>query len=324
VTSNSASSTVIDGRTVDLLLNRAFGDQRSVARFEGLCIGEPTTLVTGAVACYAPTVEILTRAAESGRNLVIAREHPFFLHGGINHAYVSEGLLTDDPVLALGPGGTDRDLIRMEGFTGDPVVEAKRALIIDSGITVFRHGAAWDQFRPAAQSAALARALGMPVAAEQEHSRRRGVVCDLPAPTPLLALARTARTALGSTAPRIVGDAEAVATRVGVIAGETDPVSSLAELLADPSVDCIVAGAGGILDEVDGGIAYFLDAAADRPISMLTVGYGPSHEPGVREMTEAIRAAVPSLDIEYWASGDPGWVPSPASASATIEGAARA
>jgi hypothetical protein len=73
---------------------------------------------------------------------------------------------------------------------------------------------------------------------------------------------------------------------------------------------CVVAGAGGILDEVDGGIAYFLDLLGrGRRIAMLTIGYGPSHEPGVREMGERMRRVLPDLDLEYWPSGDPAWIP---------------
>lgn len=308
-TTSNTTPPEITGRVVDLILNTTFGSQRSVARYEGLCVGEATQPVTGAVVCYAPTVDILRRAAVTGRNLVISREHPFYLHGGVNHAYLSEGLLNDDPVLALGPGGTDRDLIPMKGFEGDTVIAAKRALITELGTTVYRQGAAWDQYRPAAQSAALARAFGLQVPENQEQSRRRGVVCDLAEPTPLNSLAAAAPTATGSVSPRIVGDGQIIATRVAVIAGETDPVASLAELLADPSVDAVIAGGGGILDEVDGGIAYFLDAMAGRRIAMLTVGYGPSHEPGVKEMADAISAAIPDLDVEYWPSGDPGWIP---------------
>lgn len=299
----------LTANTVDLLLRTAFGHQMSVARFEGHCVGDRLAPVHRAIVCYAPTVDILRRAAAAGRTLVIAREHPYFLHGGLIHAYTSEGLLRDDPVVTPPITETDRDLIPTQRLDGDPVVTAKRELIESAGIVVYRHGAAWDQYRPAAQSAALARALGL--TPEDETTRSRAVVADLPEGRTMRQLAERARDAIGSRSPRVVGDPDHVARRVVVIAGETDPKESFADLLAaDPAIDGIIAGAGGILDEVDGGIAYFLDVVASgRPIAMLTVGFGPSHEPGVQEMAKAVAAAVPDLEVEYWPSNDASWIP---------------
>lgn len=300
----------LNGRTVDLMLNAALGSQTTVARFEGLCLGDQLATVNGAVVCYAPTVDILRRASAERRNLILAREHPLYLHGGLNYAYTSEGLLQEDPAISFVPAGSDRDLFATERLSGDAVVAAKRAIAFDGELVIYRHGAAWDHYRPAAQSAALARMLGLEVPREQEVARRRGVVCQLQGAATMTALARTAHTKLNSTSPRIVGDSDLVVHRAAVLAGETDPVESLADLLSDPLVDCVVAGGGGILDEVDGGIAYFLDVmGTGRRVAMLTVGYGPSHEPGVREMADAMRSIIPELDVEYWPSGDPSWIP---------------
>lgn len=299
-------------RTVDLIMNAALGAQTSVARYEGLCAGDSMAAVTGVVVCYAPTVDILRRASAQRRNLIITREHPYYLHGGPSYPYVSEGLLREDPVVASGPGGSDRDLYVVNGLDGDPVVAAKRKIINDGGLVIYRQGAAWDHDRPAAQSAALARALGLQVPTDQETSRRRGVICDLESGATIAELAGTAQRRLGCASPRIVGDPGLAVHRAAVLAGETDPVTTLADLLSDQSVDCVVTGAGGILDEVDGGIAYFLDVlGSGRRVAMLTVGYGPSHEPGAREMADEIRRLVPDLDVAYWPSTDPSWIPGP-------------
>ncbi len=309
MTTTSGDRTPLLARSVDMMLNAAFGSPTSIAVSEGLCVGEPMSPVTGVVVCYAPTVSILRRAAARGDNLVIAREHPFYLHGGLHHAYLAEGLVRVDPALALGPGGTDRDLIPLGSLDGDEVVAAKRALIFDAGLVVYRQGAAWDTFRPAAQSAALARKLGIAVAPEQEARRRRGVVGELAGEMTAGDLARSAAGRLACT-PRVVGDPGVVVRTVAVLAGETDPVESLSELLADPSVDAVVTGAGGILDEVDGGVSYFNDLrATGRRITMITVGFGPSHEPGVAEMARWVAEVVPGVGVEYWPSHDPVWMP---------------
>jgi putative NIF3 family GTP cyclohydrolase 1 type 2 len=279
----------ITGRTADLLLNAAFGEPMSTAMYEGPCAGGDGALVKGVVVCYAPTLDVLRRAGEQQKNLIISREHPFYLHGGLNYAYTTGGL--------------------EEALKGDPVVQAKREAISSNHLMVFRYSTAWDQFRPQGQSAALARALGLTPNANAPGDRIRGVVCDLP-PTTLEALAQTSVDRLKSGSPRIIGDMTARVSRVVVLAGETDPKQTLAKLIADPKIDGVIAGAGGMIDEVDGAIAYFRDVVATgRRIALLSVGYGPSEEPGVAEMAQWMQTVLPSLSVEHWPVHDVSWIP---------------
>jgi putative NIF3 family GTP cyclohydrolase 1 type 2 len=280
------------GRTVELLLNSAFGDPMTTAKYEGLCAGDPNIEVSGVAVCYAPTVEHLRRAVAVQRNLLISREHPFFLHGGPNYSYVTEGLET--------------------ATKDDPVVEAKRDLIVVHNLMVYRFGAAWDQFRPQAQSSALARAMGLNPMIRPPSDRSRAVVCNLSRETTLLALAQSAVERLKCTSPRTVGDFNTKVKRVAVIAGETDPKEALAKVLSDPKIDGVIAGAGGVIDEVDGAISYFRDViASGRRIALLAVGYGPSEEPGVREMAQWIQSVLPYVGVEWWPTSDPSWIPRP-------------
>jgi hypothetical protein len=109
---------------------------------------------------------------------------------------------------------------------------------------------------------------------------------------------------------RTIGDPRATFTRVAVLAGETDPTAALGRLLADTKIDGLVAGAGGTVDEVDGAIAYFRDViSAGRKIAMLTVGYGPSHEPGVADFALVARSVFQSFPVDYWKTPDPTWIP---------------
>jgi putative NIF3 family GTP cyclohydrolase 1 type 2 len=259
----------------------------STAIYEGLCAGNAQSAITGAVVCYAPTLDVLRRAAAANKTLIVSREHPFFLHGGLNYAYTSGGLEA--------------------ALKDDPVVKAKRDIMTEHKMMVYRAGAAWDTFRPQAQSTALAQALGLkPLGGA---ARSRGVVCELPR-TSLTVLAQTAYDKLKARCPRIVGDPQASVNRVAVLAGETDPKSALAELIADPKIDGVIAGAGGVIDEVDGAIGYFQDViASGRKIALLAVGYGPSQEPGVAEMAKWLQSVVPDVPMEYWPVSDPAWIP---------------
>src|SRR3982074_123299 len=116
----------LTGRTAELMLNAALGNPMSTAMYEGLCAGNAQTIVTGIAVCYAPTIEVLRRAAAERKNLIISREHPFYLHGGLNYGYTTGGLET---------------LLK-----DDPVVQAKREIITTNKLMVYRFGAAWDHF----------------------------------------------------------------------------------------------------------------------------------------------------------------------------------
>jgi putative NIF3 family GTP cyclohydrolase 1 type 2 len=279
----------LTGRTAELMLRAALGNPMTTAMYEGLCAGNPQSPVHGIAVCYAPTVEVLRRAAVERKTLILSREHPFFLHGGLHYAYTSGGLEA--------------------ALKDDPVANAKRELISANKLMVLRFGRAWDLFRPKASSFALAKAMGLTAIEPAPTDRARGVVCEMPR-IKLSALAQIAFERLKAPAPRIVGDPDATVTRVAVLAGETDPTPALAQLLADPKIDGLVAGAGGTVDEVDGAIAYFRDVVASgRRIALLAVGYGPSQEPGVAEFASWVKPVFTKLPVAWWPTPDPSWIP---------------
>ena len=277
------------GWAVDQILNAAMGHQMSTAMWEGFCAGDKHAPLRRVVVCYAPTLDVLRRAAGEGNTLIVTREHPFYMHGGLNYPYLTEGLEA--------------------ALRDDPVVAAKREIIAASKLLVYRMSTAWDNFRPQAQSTALAQAMGLTPITPQPMPRSRGVICDCPRTT-LTALAQTAYEKLKARSPRIVGDPKATVTRVAVQSGETDPKRGLADLIADPKIDGVIAGAGGVIDEVDGAIGYFQDViGSGRRIAMLAVGYGPSEEPGGAEVARWMRTVLPDLTIEWWPVPDASWIP---------------
>ncbi|MEP6537321.1 MAG: Nif3-like dinuclear metal center hexameric protein [Bryobacteraceae bacterium] len=279
----------LTGRTAELMLRAALGNPMTTAIYEGLCAGNPQSAVHGIAVCYAPTVEVLRRAAAQRRTLILSREHPLFLHGGLHYAYTSGGLEV--------------------ALKDDPVANAKRDLISANRLMVLRFGGAWDVFRSKAASLALAKAMGLTPVEPLPTDRARGVVCEMPR-TKLAALAQIAFDRLKAAAPRIVGDPDASVTRVAVLAGETDPSPALAQLLADHRIDGLIAGAGGTVDEVDGAIAYFRDVVATgRRIAMLAVGYGPSQEPGVADFASWVAPVFPTHPAAWWPTPDPSWIP---------------
>jgi putative NIF3 family GTP cyclohydrolase 1 type 2 len=286
---NELMGTELTGWAVEQMLWAELDHPLSTAMYEGQCAGKNQSVVRGVVVCYTPTLDVLRRAAAEHKNLIISREHPFYLHGGVYYEYCTRGLEA--------------------AWKDDPVVQAKRDLIDANKLMVYRFGSAWDNFRPQARSAALARAMGLTPITPQANARSRGVICDLPQ-TALTSLAQTAADRLKAPVPRIVGDLKAAVTRVAVFAGSADTKRALADLIADPKIDGIITGAGGVIDEVDGAISYFQDViASGRNIAMLAVGYGPSEDPGMEDFARWLRTVLTDQTIEWWPARDAVWVP---------------
>src|SRR5260370_14387705 len=120
--------TELTGRTAELMLRAAMGDPMTTAIYEGLCAGNSQSPVRGIAVCYAPTVDVLRRAAAERKNLILSREHPFFLHGGLNYAYTSGGLEA--------------------ALKDDPDTQATRELIAANQQMLLRFGEDWYQFDP--------------------------------------------------------------------------------------------------------------------------------------------------------------------------------
>ncbi len=92
----------LTGRTAELMLRAALGNPMTTAIHEGLCAAMPNRLCTASRSATRRTVAVLRRAAAERKTLILCREHPFFLHGGLHYAYTSGGLeaaLKDDPVV---------------------------------------------------------------------------------------------------------------------------------------------------------------------------------------------------------------------------------
>ena len=81
--------------------------------------GDPSQPVTGIVTTFLATYEVIQHAVERGANLIITHEPTFYSH---------------------------RD--EVEWLAGDPVYEAKRRLLDDHGIVVWRFHDYWHHHRP--------------------------------------------------------------------------------------------------------------------------------------------------------------------------------
>lgn len=235
------------------------------ATVDGFAAGDPGTVVTGIATAAMATLDVLRRAADAGHNVVVTPEPPFYA--------------------------------AHDGAAGDPVYRAKRALVDERRLVVYRFADHWRARTPDATSRALAAAMGW---TERGGDDRTYVV---PATTvgDVVALARARLGARGGL--RLIGDARAPVRRVLVSPGTVEWRDTVRRL---PGVDLILAGEPREWEAVE----YAYDAvSAGRPVAMVAVGRVLSEEPGMRACAEWLRTLVPEVPVRPFAVGDPYWSP---------------
>jgi putative NIF3 family GTP cyclohydrolase 1 type 2 len=242
--------------------------------------GDPNTPVTGIATAFAPTLDVLRRAAAAGKNMIIARESAFY-----RSANPARDLATDSTYLF------------------------KRDFISKNNLVIWRFCDNWETREVDGQLRGLAMALGW----DKYHKpdRKAGkqpyhpgdAFFDLPG-TSLGAMARSVQVRLKIQGLRVIGDPRTRVSKAALTNGLM-PVPSLQEILKEPDVSLVVTG-----EPVEWEASpYFEDViASGRKMGMIILGQEASEEPGSGEVANWLRSFLPQLPIEWVSAGEPFWV----------------
>jgi putative NIF3 family GTP cyclohydrolase 1 type 2 len=234
---------------------------------DGFKAGSPDTTVTGITTTVMASVDVLRRAAAAGRNLVITQEPAFY-------------------TAAEDGGGRD----------ADPVLAAKKALVDDRHLVVWRFSEHWNARKPSEPVRALANALGWS-AYRQANGDDLYTIPDVR----LDALVEHVRTRLHARGGlRWFGPVDLPIRTVLLSPGTTDLPSTVARM---PRADVVIAGEPREWEAVP----YVLDSRPRK--AMIAVGRIVSLEPSATACAAWIRAVVPELPVDAIAVGDPYWSP---------------
>jgi hypothetical protein len=234
---------------------------------DGLKAGSADTPVTGVVTTVMATADVLKRADASGRNLVIVQEPTFY---------------------AAAEDGGNR--------AGDAVYQAKKALVEERRLIVWRFSEHWNARRPSEPVTALANALGW---SAYRVADAEGVykVPDIR----LDALIEHVRTRLRLRGGmRWLGRPDMPVRTVLLSPGTTDLPSTVARL---PRADVVLAGEPREWEAVP----YVLDAGSQK--GLICTGRIVSLEPSASACAAWIRSFTPDVPVETIAVGDPYWSP---------------
>lgn len=230
--------------------------------------GDPVQPVTGIVTTFLASYAVIQRAVELGANLIITHEPTFYSH-------LDETVWLED----------------------DPVYQAKRALLDEHGIVVWRFHDYWHMHRPDGIVTGVARVLGW------EAYLPDGSIPLFTLPeTTVGALAAELKAKLGIPTVRVVGDLAMVCSRVGLMVGAAPGEWHIRLMSERQDMDVLVAG------EIDEWVTceYVRDAIAQgRRLALIVAGHANTEEPGMAYLVEWLRERVPNVPITHVPVGDP-------------------
>jgi len=264
--------------------------QQSDGFSDGILFGNPDATVTGIVTTWTPTLDMLRKAVNSGKNVIICRQAPSYSRG------------ERAPVAWRNAPAPSKEMLDK-----DPVWQAKQDFISKNSLVIIRFCDNWDARTTDGQLRGLTKALGW----EKFHLAQSGrdayepgnVYFRLPT-TSLSNLAEEIKKKLNIRGLRVIGKPDSSLTKVA-LTHRLLLVADAERILREPGVDVIVTG-----DAVEWEAApYFQDlVAAGKAKGLILLGDEASEEPGSGEVAYWLKSFVTEVPIEWIPAGDPFWV----------------
>jgi len=234
--------------------------------------GDPDTAVTGIAVTMMATMDVLQRAAASGKNLIITHEPTFYNH-------------------------LDK-LDVLEQKENDPVLAAKLAFIAKHNLVVWRFHDHWHVRKPDGIVAGMVHALGW----EKYEDAKNEHLFTIPETT-VEKLSVDLKAKLSTHAMRIVADPNQRIRRVALVPGASGFVRE-AQALEMPDVDVLLTGEPREWETVE----YVADAVTQKKgKGLIILGHIPSEQAGMEECTRWLKSFVNEVSIEFVPTADPFW-----------------
>jgi putative NIF3 family GTP cyclohydrolase 1 type 2 len=234
--------------------------------------GDPDTAITGMAVTMMATMDVLQRAAASGKNLIITHEPTFYNH-------------------------LDK-LDVLEQKENDPVLAAKLAFIAEHHLVVWRFHDHWHKRRPDGIVAGMVHALGW----EKYQDPKDEHLFSIPETT-MQKLAADLKAKLSTNAMRVVADPHQRVKRVALVPGSSG-FARESHALEMSDVDVLLTGEPREWETVE----YVADAVTQKKgKSLIILGHIPSEQAGMEECTRWLKSFVSEVPIEFVPAADPFW-----------------
>lgn len=249
---------------IDLILKEIpgapFGDTVDTVK-----TGDAGQTVTGIVITFLASVDVLRRAAAQGANFIITHEPTFYNHRD------ETGWLRDDPVF-----------------------QAKRRLIEEHGLVIWRFHDYWHSHQPDGILTGMLRLLGWesrvdpvsPVLVNLPEQSVQELVDDLKARLPV-----------GTV--RVVGPLDLICRRAVLLPGALDGQQQISAFALNP--DVLICGEINEWETSE----YVRDAAAlGLNRALIVLGHAASEEGGMQYLSEWLKPRVPGVPVTHIPTGD--------------------
>lgn len=222
---------------------------------------DPTQPVSGIVTTFLASYDVIKEAIKIGANLVITHEPTFYNH-------------LDD----------------VAEFEEHAVYDAKRRLLDENQVVVWRFHDHWHRHVPDGIGTGVVRALGW----EAYAGAGDGPVFSIPVTT-VGELAAEVKSKLGIDTARVVGDLGMSCRNVAMLVGAPGG-SWQTSLLNRNDVEVLLAGEVAEWETPE----YVRDAVAQgRKKALIVLGHAQSEEPGMAYLVDWLRPLVPDVPITH-------------------------
>ena len=256
-------------RTVQDIINTIIADVPGAPfpeTVDTLKTGDAGQTVRAVAVTFMATCEVIQRAIELGADLIITHEPTFYNH-----------------------------LDETDWLKDDPVYQAKRRLIDEHHIAIWRFHDYLHSLQPDPTIIGLLKALGWPANVLPNNP----FVCQLP-PRSLQELVLEIKSRLGLPTVRVVGDMEMSCKRVGFMVGASGGRTHIG-VLRDWSLDVLVCGEINEWETNE----YVRDAiSTGQPQALIVIGHSVSEEDGIREVTPWLKERLPEIPVTFIPTGN--------------------
>ncbi|MCS6953241.1 MAG: Nif3-like dinuclear metal center hexameric protein [Bryobacterales bacterium] len=236
-----------------------------------IIVGHPSMPVTGIATTMMATLEVVQRAAASGRNMVITHESTFYSH---------------------------QDAV--DQLTEDETYRHKLEFLKKNAMVVFHFHDHWHRRRPDGIAAGMARELGWEKNVDPDNPRLFTF-----AGIPLSRLAQQIARRLDIRTMRVVGDPALTVRRVLASWGYVSQFPGI-PLAARPDIDVLVVGETREWELVE----YVQDMiAAGKRKALILLGHVVSEQAGMKYCAEWLRGFISEVPVEFVPAPEPFWRP---------------
>jgi putative NIF3 family GTP cyclohydrolase 1 type 2 len=239
---------------------------------DNIIAGTAETPVKGIATTMMATLDVIQRAAASGKNMVITHEPTFYSHQD-----------------------------QTEQLQQDPTYKFKLDFLNRNNMVVFHFHDHWHRRTPDGINAGMAQELGWEKNADPENPRIFTF-----SGTPLAQFAKEMETKLKIRTMRVLGDPKLPVKRVIVSWGYASQTPGIPHF-ARPDVDVMVVGETREWEVVE----YAQDAiSAGQKKGLIVLGHVLSEQAGMKLCAEWLKGFIKEVPIEFVPATEPFWHPS--------------